>query len=85
MVIVFSMGMRPVYLIKISAILDGLLLTSLQALWVGIGLFVVLPRLLSREAHDVLRPSWIFAVGLAVAFLAFSYICVFLIPFSLPG
>jgi len=85
MVIVFSMGMRPVYLIKISAILDGLLLTSLQALWVGIGLFVVLPRLLSREAHDVLRPSWIFAVGLALAFLAFSYICVFLIPFSLPG
>lgn len=46
LVIVFTLGMKPVFLIRISAILDGLLLTPLQALWVAIGLFVALPRML---------------------------------------
>ena len=43
---------------------------------VGAGLFVVLPRLLSPEAWKVLRPNWVFAVGLLVAFLVFGYFCV---------
>ena len=81
MIIVFSMGMKPVILVKLSAILDGLLLTPLQAIWVAVGLFVVMPKMLSREAIEVLRPSWIFAVGLIVAFLVFGYFCVFQIPF----
>jgi len=50
MVIVYTLGLRPVFLVKMGAILDGLLLTPLQALWVGIGLYVVMPRLFRDEA-----------------------------------
>jgi len=81
MIIVFSMGKKPVLLVKLSAILDGLILTPLQAVWVAIGLFVVMPKLLSREAFEILKPSWIFLIGLGIAFLVFGYFCVFQIPF----
>ena len=80
MIIVFVFKKQPVVLVQFSAILDGLLLTPLQALWVAIGLFVVMPKLLSREAFEVLRPNRIFAVGLIIAFLVFSYFCVIQIP-----
>ena len=75
------MKLKPVIMVKFSAILDGLLLTPLQALWVAIGLFMILPKMLSAEAMQVLKPHWIFAVGLIIAFLAFGYFCVFQIPF----
>jgi len=80
MVIIFCFKERPVWLVQFSAILDGLLLTPLQALWVAIGLFVVMPKILSKEANDILKPHWIFAVGLLVAFIVFAYFCVFQIP-----
>jgi hypothetical protein len=83
MLIAYNLGFRPVFLVKMGAIMDGLLLTPLQALWVGIGLFVVLPKMLSEEANTVLRPHWILAVGLSVSFLVFGYFCVFQIPFIL--
>ena len=83
MIIVFTFGLKPVILVKIGAVLDGLLLTPLQALWVGIGLFVVLPKLYNPECYRIIRPHWIFAVGLAIAFLVFGYFCVFQIPFIL--
>jgi len=85
LVIIFCFKERPVVLVQLSAILDGLLLTPLQALWVGIGLFFVMPKLLSPEAAAVLRPSKIFAVGLVVAFVVFGYFCVFQIPSVLFG
>lgn len=78
--IVFVFNEKPVSLIQLSAILDGLLLTPLQAIWVAIGLFVVMPRLLSKEASQVLKPNWIFAFWLIVAFLVFGYFCIFQIP-----
>ena len=80
MIIVFHFGMRPVFLVQLSAILDGLLLTPLQAIWVAVGLFVVMPKILSKEASAILKPNWVFAVGLLIAFLVFSYFCVFQIP-----
>jgi hypothetical protein len=83
MVIVYSLGYRPVFLVKTGAILDGLLLTPLQALWIAIGLYVVMPKLLSDEANKILKPHWIFGLGLLVAFLVFGYFCVFQIPFIL--
>lgn len=83
MIIVFTLGVRPVALVKLGAVLDGLLLTPLQALWVGIGLYVVIPRLFNDEAAAVLRPHWVFAVGLALAFLVFGYFCIFQIPYVL--
>ncbi len=52
------------------------LLTALQAVWVGLGLFVVLPRLLSAEAWDVLRPSPVFALGLAAGAIVFGFLTV---------
>ena len=80
MVIVFFFEKSPVVLVKISAIFEGLLLTPLQAIWVAIGLFVVMPKLLSKEAFKILKPSWSFAVGLIIAFLVFGYFCVVQMP-----
>jgi Mn2+/Fe2+ NRAMP family transporter len=85
MILVFCFKERPVFLVQFAAILDGLLLTPLQAIWVAIGLFVVMPKLLSKEAYAVLRPSRVFAVGLIIAFLLFGYFCVFQIPSALFG
>ncbi|MFC1481542.1 Nramp family divalent metal transporter [Candidatus Neomarinimicrobiota bacterium] len=83
MIIAYNLGLRPVFLVKMGALLDGLLLTPLQALWIGIGLYVVMPKLLSEEAQNVLKPHWIFAVGLLAACLVFGYFCLFQIPFIL--
>lgn len=81
MILVLCFKERPVFLVQFAAILDGLLLTPLQAIWVAVGLFVVMPKLLSGEAFAVLRPSRAFAVGLIIAFLVFGYFCVFQIPY----
>ncbi|UCD38018.1 MAG: Nramp family divalent metal transporter [Fidelibacterota bacterium] len=83
MIIAYNLGLRPVFLVKMSAVLEGLLLTPFQAVWIAIGLYVVMPRLMSEEARDVLRPHWIFAVGLLAAFGVFGYFCVFQIPLTL--
>jgi Mn2+/Fe2+ NRAMP family transporter len=83
MILVFYFKKQPVALVQFSAILDGLLLTPFQAIWVAIGLFWVMPRLLSKDAAEVLRPNWVFAVGLLVAFLVFAYFCIFQIPLAL--
>jgi Mn2+/Fe2+ NRAMP family transporter len=81
MVIVFTLGVKPVSLVKLAALLDGLLLTPLQALWVGLGLYFVVPKLFKKEVAEIIKPHWIFALGLLVAFLVFGYFCVFQIPF----
>jgi Mn2+/Fe2+ NRAMP family transporter len=83
MVIVYSLGYKPVVLVKFGAILDGLLLTPLQALWVLIGLFFVMPKLYQPEIGKELKPHWIIAVGLIIAVFVFGYFCVFQIPFIL--
>ena len=72
MLIVYTFGLKPVFVVKLSAVLDGLLLTPFQALWVFLGLYVVLPKMLSKEAAAMLKPHWIFAVGLGAAFLVFG-------------
>ncbi len=80
MIIVFTLGYKPVALIKTSAILDGLLLTPLQALWVFTGLYVVQPKLFKKEISDLLKPHWIFGVLLFIAFAVFAYFCFWQIP-----
>ncbi len=80
MVIVYTFGFKPVELVKLSAVLDGLLLTPLQALLVGIGLYYVMPRMFTPEAWRILRPHPIFAVGLVIAFAVFTAFCVIQIP-----
>jgi len=81
--VVFVLGGHIIFLLKISSILEGLLLIALQAALVGVGLFVVMRRMLSAEAWRVLKPSPVFAVGLVVTFLFFGYICVTQIPGTL--
>jgi Mn2+/Fe2+ NRAMP family transporter len=83
MVIIYTLGYKPVYLVKVGSVLDGLLLTPLQAICVAIGLFYVLPRVLSPEASRILKPNWIFLLGLAAAFIVFAYFCIFQIPATL--
>jgi Mn2+/Fe2+ NRAMP family transporter len=85
MVIIYTLGFQPVLLVKIGAICDGLLLTPLQAICVAIGLFYILPRILSPDAARILKPNWIFLVGLAAAFIVFAYFCVFQLPAALFG
>jgi len=80
MIIIHAFGLKPVLIIQLSAILDGLLLTPLQALWVAIGLYVVMPKLFENEARQVLKPHWVYGAGLAIAFIVFGYFCVFQIP-----
>ncbi len=82
MIIVFTLGKQPVRLVRFSALLDGILLTSLQAICVAVGLFLVMPKLLSAEAWKILRPSWVLAAGLLVAFAVFTYFCIFQLPAS---
>jgi hypothetical protein len=82
-VIIYTLGFQPVLLVKVSAICDGLLLTPLQAICVAVGLFYVLPKVLSPEASRILKPNWIFLLGLAAAFIVFAYFCIFQIPSAL--
>jgi len=81
MIIVFTLGLKPIFLVKLGAILDGLLLTPLQALWIAVGLYIVMPKMLSKQAREILKPHWIFAVVLLLAFVVFGYFCVFQMPF----
>jgi Mn2+/Fe2+ NRAMP family transporter len=80
MTIVFTLGLKPVALIKVGAILDGLLLTPLQALWVFAGIFIVQKRLFTKEVSEILKPHWIFALMLLLAFGVFAYFCIWHIP-----
>ena len=83
MLIVFVFGIRPVFLVKTGAVLDGLVLTPLQAAWVAIGLFVVMPKLFKREIYEIIKPHPVYAVILGISVLVFGYFCIFQVPFIL--
>jgi hypothetical protein len=80
MIMVYSFNYRPVVLVKLAALMEGLLLTPLQALWILVGLYVVMPRLFNPEVGRYLRPGWILAAGLILAALVFGYFCVVQLP-----
>lgn len=80
MLIVYTFGLTPVFLVKLGAILDGLLLTPLQALAVGLVLYLVMPRFFAEDARRILKPSPVFAVGLLLAFVVFGYFCMARFP-----
>ncbi|MFC1508682.1 Nramp family divalent metal transporter [Candidatus Omnitrophota bacterium] len=75
--IVYTLGFKPVSIIKMSAVLEGLVLTPFQALAVLVGLLWVMPRLVSREAWKILKPHWLLSAGLVVSAIVFSYFCFF--------
>lgn len=75
--IVYTFGLNPVFIVKLSAILEGLLFTPFQAVLVLLGIVWVMPRLLSKEAWNILKPHWILPAGLVIAVIVFSYFCFF--------
>ncbi|MBN2347580.1 MAG: Nramp family divalent metal transporter [Bacteroidales bacterium] len=81
MIIVYSLGYKPVVLVKLGAVLDGLLLTPLQAIWLIVGLYFVMPKFYSTETWRIIKPHWIFAAGLIIAFIVFGYFCIFQLPY----
>lgn len=80
MVIVYSFNLKPVILVQTSAILDGLLLTPLQALAVGIVLYRVMPRMFPSDVSRLIRANPMLGAGLALAFVVFAYFCIAQIP-----
>lgn len=85
MTLVYSLGYRPVALVRIAAVLEGLVLTPLQAIVMLVGLYVVAPRLYREEARERLSPGPWIGIGLCVSFLVFSYFCVVQLPKVLVG
>lgn len=77
MLIVYTFEYKPVFLVKTGAVLDGLLLTPLQALAVGWVLYKVMPRMFPEAHRPAIKASPILAAGLALAFLLFGFVCVF--------
>jgi hypothetical protein len=56
-------------------------LTPLQAIWIFIGLYFVMPGLFTKEVSDKLKPHWMIGALLIVAFLVFAYFCIFQLPY----
>lgn len=81
MLIVFSFGIRPVFLVKTAAVLDGLILTPVQAICVFIALFFIMPKIFTRDIYNIIKPHWIYALFLIIAVIVFGYFCVFQVPF----
>lgn len=79
--IVNVLGYKPVALVKLSALMDGLMLTPLQALLIIIGLYFIMPKMFSKETYQILRPHWIIPAILVVTIIVFSYFCIFQIPY----
>lgn len=77
LLIILYQGHQPVLLVQTGAILDGLLLTPIQAAVVGWVLYKVMPGFFREELRARIKPSPIIAVGLAAAFVLFSFVCVF--------
>lgn len=80
MVIIYTLGYKPVILVKFAAIFEGLLLTPLQAAVVFAGLYFIMPRMYSAEVRKLLTPHWTIAAGLVAAFLFFMYFCIVQLP-----
>ena len=80
MVLINTFGVKPVVLVQLGAILDGILLSPLQAVLVAVGLYLVMPRMLSRQAAKILKPGPALLLGLIAAAVVFSYFAIVKIP-----
>lgn len=73
-------GKKPLLLVTMGSITDGLILVPLQALAVFWVIFFELKKMLSPEAWKLLKPRWYHAAGLFAAFAIFAYFCIFQVP-----
>lgn len=80
MTVVYTLGYEPVSLVRFAAVLEGLLLTPLQAAAMLIGLYWVMPRLFAADTAKRLAVGPTIGVLLTVSFLVFSYFCVVQLP-----
>lgn len=85
MLVVFALGYQPVALVKLSALVDGLILTPIQAAAMLVGLYWVMPKLLSPAAAERLKPGPLIGIGLVLSCLVFSYFCIVQLPRALWG
>lgn len=78
--VVAASDSQAVELVRTAAVVEGLLLTPVQALAMLIGLYWVMPRLFTPEVAQRLRPGPWIGVGLVVSFVVFTYFCVVQAP-----
>jgi Mn2+/Fe2+ NRAMP family transporter len=80
MVIIYTLGYKPVVLVKFAAIFEGLLLTPVQAAAIFYGLYFIMPGFFNKEVRKLIQPHWSIGAGLIAAFLFFLYFCVVQLP-----
>jgi Mn2+/Fe2+ NRAMP family transporter len=80
MTIIFTLGYKPVVLVKFAAVFEGLLLTPVQALVLFFGLYFIMPKFFRPEVRKTITPHWSIGAGLVIAFLFFLYFCVVQLP-----
>ncbi|QDT67358.1 Natural resistance-associated macrophage protein [Planctomycetes bacterium MalM25] len=85
MTVVYTLGFKPVALVKLGAVVEGLILTPIQAAAMLVGLYWVMPKLLSPAAAERLKPGPLIGVGLVLSCLVFSYFCIVQLPRALWG
>jgi len=81
LIILFRDGDRPVFLVQMGALLDGLLLTPLQAIWIAIVLYFVMPKMFTEEIYEMIKPHWMTLVLLIVSAIVFGYFCIVQMPY----
>ncbi|MEW6129937.1 MAG: Nramp family divalent metal transporter [Acidobacteriota bacterium] len=74
--ITYALGLQPVRLIQTAAFTEGVLLVPLQALAIFLALYFVLPRLLSADARQILKPHKLFGVPLLVCAIVYLFFIV---------
>ncbi|MDA3823653.1 MAG: hypothetical protein PF450_13725, partial [Bacteroidales bacterium] len=80
MTIIYTLGYKPVVLVKFAAIFEGLLLTPFQAIVVFFGLYFIMPKFFKPEVKKLITPHWTIGAGLILAFYFFLYFCVVQLP-----
>jgi Mn2+/Fe2+ NRAMP family transporter len=85
MAIIFYFSKSPVLLVKTGAILDGLLLTPLQAIVVIVSLYFLMPTYFRPEVRPLIRANKLMLPGLILALVIFTYFCVVQIPQEFSG
>lgn len=73
MILVYTFHWRPVFLVQIAATLEGAFLIPIQGIFVLLGLYYVLPKLLSPEVRKIFRPGIIVTLGIVAAVLVYTY------------
>jgi hypothetical protein len=73
MILVYTFHWRPVFLVQSAATLEGAFLIPVQGILVLLGLYYVLPKLLSPEVRKILRPGILVPLGITLAVLVYVY------------